>query len=96
LSQHKRGVFYQLARLVWKHYSDKYCIDIRPETKIGMGLRLPHGMCVVVNEKCVIGKNVRLYQNVTIGVKDNQYPSIGDNSVIYPNSVILGGGKNWR
>lgn len=91
LASYRKGWLYPLCWMMWKHYSGKYCIDIRPETKIGKGLRLPHGMCVVINSKSIIGENVRLYQNVTIGEKNGKYPTVGNNVTIYPNSVILGG-----
>ena len=47
-------------------------------------------------------KNVIIYQNVTLGAKsrlnmDLSYPTIQENVIIYPNSVIIGSiviGKN--
>lgn len=81
---------------MWKRYSDRFCIEIRPKTNIGKGLRLVHGMCVVVNPLCIIGELVRLFQFVTLGEKDGEVSIIGDNVTIYPNSVVLGRrGGNW-
>ena len=54
----------------------------------------PIGICIV--EAAVIGKNCTIGQNVTIGCgKRNEnnidFPIIGDNVVIFPNSTVVGG-----
>ena len=56
----------------------------------------PHPIGIVIGLKVVIGKNCEVYQNVTIGTKDTKsfengkYPKIGNNVIIYPNSIIIG------
>jgi serine O-acetyltransferase len=42
---------------------------------------------------CQIGNNCKIYQNVAIGEKDGQYPQVGEDCIIYPNSCIIGGIK---
>src|SRR3990172_13238387 len=42
-------------------------IDIHPGARIGPGFFIDHGTGVVIGETCVIGKNVKLYQGVTLG-----------------------------
>ena len=47
----------------------------------------------MIGEGAKIGDNVVIYQNVTIGRKNREtpdYPSIGNNVIIYSNSIILG------
>jgi serine O-acetyltransferase len=79
-------------------------IDIHPGAQIGPGFFIDHGTGVVIGETCVIGKNVKLYQGVTLGAlsfeKDEQgrlvkgikrHPNVGDNVVIYAGATILGG-----
>ncbi|GGH37850.1 transferase [Mangrovimonas yunxiaonensis] len=57
---------------------------------------LPHPMGIVIGYKVKIGKECKIYHNVTIGTKETQdfknghYPNIGDRVTIYPNSIIIG------
>jgi len=79
-------------------------IDIHPGATIGERFFIDHGTGVVIGETTVIGRNVRLYQGVTLGglsfdkdasgalVKgQKRHPNIEDNVVIYANATILGG-----
>jgi serine acetyltransferase len=67
-------------------------IDIPTRTKIGRGLRIYHGFGLVVHADSVIGRNVQLRHNTTIGVKreGSGAPRIGDDCSIGPNVVVLG------
>lgn len=57
-------------------------------------VRLPHPYGIVVNPNCKIGKNVTLYQGVTLGGKRTGgragVPTIGEDVVIYPNAIVVG------
>ena len=58
-------------------------------------IRLPHPYNIIITEGTKIGNNITIYQNVTIGSKQfaknvKGAPSIGDNVIIYPNTVVLG------
>ncbi len=78
-------------------------IDIHPGAKIGEHFFIAHGTGVVIGETCVIGKNVKLYQGVTLGAKSfetdergtllstKRHPDIEDNVIIYSGATILGG-----
>ena len=76
-------------------------MDISRECQIGPGLHLPHPFGIVLGTGVRIGANVMLYHNVTLGVSrapkvgddDSIYlvPSLGDDVVVHPNSVIAGG-----
>ena len=79
-------------------------IDIHPGATIGERFFIDHGTGVVIGETTVIGRNVRLYQGVTLGglsfdkdasgalVKGlKRHPNIEDNVVVYANATILGG-----
>ena len=53
----------------------------------------PHPLGIVIGKGVSIGNGCRIYQNVTIGLKnetDTQYPKIGNNVTIYANSIIIG------
>lgn len=78
-------------------------IDIHPAAEIGNHFTIDHGTGVVIGATCVIGKNVKLYQGVTLGAKSfplddkgnpvkgiPRHPIIGDNVVIYSNATLLG------
>ena len=80
-------------------------IDIHPGATIGERFFIDHGTGVVIGETCVIGRNVKLYQGVTLGAlsfpKDastgmlmkghKRHPNVEDNVVIYAGATILGG-----
>ena len=81
-------------------------IDIHPGAKIGKSFFIDHGTGVVIGETAEIGKNVKIYQGVTLGAlsvdkslaKKKRHPTIEDDCIIYSNATILGGetviGKN--
>jgi len=74
-------------------------IDIHPGADIGESFFIDHGTGVVIGETTVIGRNVKLYQGVTLGalsVKKEEsnrkrHPTIEDDVTIYANATILGG-----
>ena len=83
--------------------SSKYGIQIPPETKIGYGLFIGHGVGIVINGSAVIGNNVNLSQFLTIGSNHGKAATIGNNVYIGPsvcivedvnigNNVIIGAG----
>jgi putative colanic acid biosynthesis acetyltransferase WcaB len=67
-------------------------IDIPDSTKIGKGFNVYHGQGLVINAQTVIGNNVIVRQNTTIGNahKNGGSPIIKDNVDIGANSVIIG------
>lgn len=54
----------------------------------------PHGLYgIIISPDAIIGKNCRIYHQVTIGNDDRDkknVPIIGDNVTIYPGAKILG------
>ena len=67
-------------------------IDIPDRTVIGRGFILFHGQGLVVNSATVIGKNVTLRQNTTIGNArpDGPCPVLDDHVEVGANCVIVG------
>ncbi len=78
-------------------------IDIHPGAQIGEGFMIDHGTGVVIGATAILGKNVKLYQGVTLGARSfviddsnnpikgiPRHPIIGNNVVIYANSTLLG------
>lgn len=93
-----------LPRIMSELAHSKTGIDIHPGATIGERFFIDHGTGVVIGETTVIGRNVRLYQGVTLGglsfkksssgalVKGlKRHPNIEDNVVIYANATVLGG-----
>ena len=94
-----------IPRIMSELAHSKTGIDIHPGAIIGERFFIDHGTGVVVGETTVIGKNVKLYQGVTLGAKSFQkdpetgalvkgikrHPNVEDNVVIYAGATILGG-----
>ena len=94
-----------LPRVMSEYAHSKTGIDIHPGASIGARFFIDHGTGVVIGETCVIGRNVKIYQGVTLGAlsfpKDEKtgilvkgikrHPNVEDNVVIYAGATILGG-----
>lgn len=78
-------LFFQLLNSIFSP------IDISPSAEIKGGLGFPHALGIVIGE-CKVGKNVFIYQNVTIGLKSKggESPIIGDNVQIGAGAKVLG------
>ncbi len=88
-----------LPRILTEFAHSRTGIDIHPSAQIGESFFIDHGTGVVIGETCNIGKNVKIYQGVTLGAlsvnKDmtnvKRHPTVEDNVVIYSGATILGG-----
>ena len=58
-----------LARIIAEAAHSQTAIDIHPGAQIGESFFIDHGAGVVIGETAVIGRNVRVYQAVTLGAK---------------------------
>ena len=69
-------------------------VEIHPAATIGPGLFIDHGMGVVIGETSVIGRDVTLFQGVTLGgtgkERGKRHPTIGDRVVIGTGAKVLG------
>ena len=82
-----------LPGLLMRYIRVVYACDLPPQTVIGEGsLFIHNGLGCVINPSAVIGKNVRIYQNVSIAGRNNRgAPVIEDDVFIGPGACILGG-----
>ncbi len=93
-----------IPRIMTEYAHSATGIDIHPGAAIGDSFFIDHGTGVVIGETTSIGKNVRIYQGVTLGAlsfKKNRdgslvkggkrHPTIEDSVVIYAGATILGG-----
>jgi serine O-acetyltransferase len=93
-----------VPRMMTEYAHSKTGIDLHPGARIGTGFFIDHGTGVVIGETCDIGRNVKLYQGVTLGAlsfpRDSsgniirgmkRHPTLEDEVVVYANATILGG-----
>ena len=93
-----------VPRMMTEYAHSKTGIDLHPGARIGPGFFIDHGTGVVIGETCDIGRNVKLYQGVTLGalsfprdhtgqiIRDQKrHPTLEDEVVVYANATILGG-----
>ncbi len=91
-----------LPRIMTEYAHSITGIDIHPGAQIGESFFIDHGTGVVIGETTVIGKDVRLYQGVTLGALSlpkkavenlrgkKRHPTIEDDVIIYAGATILG------
>ena len=66
-------------------------------SRLRKGIRYPHPVGIVIGDGVRIGRDVRIYQNVTIGLNENvvgakqsDYPTLEDGVFVYAGAVIFG------
>lgn len=86
-----------LALLIQNRVSEVFAVDIHPGAKIGRGILLDHATGVVIGETAVIGDNVSILHNVTLGgtgkACGDRHPKIGDGVLIGAGTCVLGNVK---
>ncbi len=69
-------------------------IEIHPAARLGPGLFIDHGMGVVIGETSEVGKNVTLYQGVSLAgtslKREKRHPTLGDNVVVGAGAKVIG------
>lgn len=75
-----------VARILWKPMETLYIYT----KDIGGGLYIQHGFSTIISAK-KIGKNCRIYQQVTIGYKQDSCPVLEDNVSVTCGAKVLGG-----
>lgn len=93
-----------IPRIMTEYAHSVTGIDIHPGATIGTRFFIDHGTGVVIGETTAIGRNVKIYQGVTLGshklLRDEdgnlirglkRHPTVEDDVVVYANATILGG-----
>ena len=92
-----------IPRIITEYAHSRTGIDINPGASIGESFFIDHGTGVVIGATAVIGKNVKLYQGVTLGALSvsrgevnggrgqKRHPTIEDDCTIYAGASIHGG-----
>ncbi|HHX8669828.1 TPA: serine O-acetyltransferase, partial [Vibrio alginolyticus] len=83
-------ILYRLIRVLCN-------IDIEPGANIGVGLRLPHTMCIMIGGGVTIGNYCTIMQGVTLGGNNGKknkdgisQPQLGNNVFCGVGAVIVG------
>jgi serine O-acetyltransferase len=89
----RRQVFL-LARLVSNIGRLLTGIEIHPAAQLGRRIIIDHGMGVVIGETAIVGDDVYMYHQVTLGgtssARGKRHPTIGRNVIIGAGAKILG------
>lgn len=90
-----------IPRIMTEYAHNLTGIDIHPGATIGEYFFIDHGTGVVIGETTEIGKNVKIYQGVTLGALSTRggqslrnvkrHPTLQDNVTVYSGASILGG-----
>ncbi|HUU09699.1 MAG TPA: serine O-acetyltransferase EpsC [Phycisphaerae bacterium] len=93
-----------LPRIMTEIAHSQTGVDIHPGARIGENFFIDHATGVVIGETTLIGRNVKIYQGVTLGAmsfpKDGsgqlirgqkRHPTIEDDVTIYSGATLLGG-----
>lgn len=93
-----------VARMVWLsrngfHFAAKiksntifyrYACCISPKADIAPNTVFPHPTGIVIGEGVKIDSGCTIYQQVTLGKKDDGYPTLGAGCTLYAGSSVLG------
>jgi serine O-acetyltransferase len=97
---------HRVAHWLWKHarrplalylqsrVSEIFAADIHPGAQIGKGILIDHATSVVIGETAVVGDNVSILHEVTLGGTGKQtgdrHPKVGEGVLIAAGAKLLG------
>ncbi|XP_031490736.1 serine acetyltransferase 1, chloroplastic-like [Nymphaea colorata] len=83
-----------LALVIQNRVSEAFAVDIHPGARVGKGVLLDHATGTVIGETAIIGDNVSILHNVTLGgtgkVVGDRHPKIGDGVLVGAGTHVLG------
>lgn len=99
--------FYRLAHWLWQHPGGRFParflsqvarsitgIEIHPGATIGRRFFIDHGMGVVIGETAIVGDDVLIYHQVTLGGRARgrfkRHPTIGNRVLIGAGAKVIG------
>ncbi len=92
----KKNNYTRLANYTANRLQKIQGVFISPKAMFDASMELRHPVGVVIGEGVKVGRNVVVYQQVTLGGarlgdgRNNNYPEIGDNTVIFAGAVVVG------
>ncbi|ARO14283.1 serine O-acetyltransferase [Ketogulonicigenium robustum] len=85
---------HELAYLIQLRMSEVFTVDIHPAARIGRGLMIDHGHSIVIGETAVVGDDVSMLHDVTLGGTGkhdgDRHPKIGNGVLIGAGARVLG------
>lgn len=84
------------AKSIEHYLIRRFGCTLHPNTKIGIGFRLPHPQGVVIGNHAIIGNNCTIYQQVTVGGaalgdwEGARNPSIDDGCILWAGCKVVG------
>ena len=84
-----------IAKLLQSEMADVFGVDIHPGAVLGSGVTIDHATGVVIGETAVIGDNVSIMHDVTLGATGtspdhDRHPKVGNDVLICAGSKVLG------
>jgi serine O-acetyltransferase len=85
---------HDLAHLLQSRVSEVFAIDIHPAVPVGRGVFIDHGTGLVVGETAVIGDDVSILHEVTLGgtgkERGDRHPKVRDGVLLCAGAKVLG------
>lgn len=86
---------FKLIARIWSNLTRSATgIEIHPGASIGRRFFIDHGMGVVIGETAIIGDDVMMYHDVTLGARGykqgKRHPTIGDGVIIGAGARVIG------
>ena len=84
-----------IALALQSEMSDAFGVDIHPAARWGRGITMDHGTGCVIGETAVIGDNVYIMHDVTLGATGtssdhDRHPKVGNQVFLGAKSTVLG------
>lgn len=92
----KGGIHRYISIYLTKKIQKKFGCYLSPKATVGKGLSIKHPIGVVIGDGAIIGNDVTIFQNVTIGAArlgegaKGLYPKIGNGVTIFAGAIIVG------
>lgn len=84
---HRNPLLFVMVRMLFPPLESLY-INMPPED-IGGGFSVQHGFSTIIAAK-KIGRNCRIFQQVTVGYNGDDQPTIGDEVEIMAGAIVIG------
>ena len=85
---------FDLAYFIQMRVSEIFGLDLHPAAQLGRGLLIDHAHALVIGETAVVGDNVSLLHDVTLGgtgkAGGDRHPKIGNGVMIVAGTKVLG------
>jgi len=84
----------EMADFIQSRISEFFAVDIHPAVPVGRGVFIDHGTGIVIGETSVIGNDVSILQEVTLGgtgkERGDRHPKVRDGVLLAAGAKVLG------